>query len=129
MPSVHPHVQDFLNEWEENTLAHESNPRSRTVGNFDVEILPSARFLTVRISSIFSTDRKSGKFSLLLGWLAARADKHNVVLTLCAQPFGWDKDSLPNKNKIKALVEKHGFKVKFEYPDKEGYEMVRWPLI
>lgn len=126
---VHPHVQDFLNEWEENTLAHESKPRNRTVGNFDVEISPSARFLTVRINSIFSTKRKSGKLSLLLGWLATKADEHNVVLTLCAGPFGWDKDSLPNKNKIKELVEKHGFKVRFEYPDKEGYEMIRWPLV
>lgn len=126
---VHPHVQDFLNEWEENTLAHESKPRNRTVGNFDVEISPSARFLTVRINSIFSTKRKSGKLSLLLGWLATKADKHNVVLTLCAGPFGWDKDSLPNKNKIKAIVEKHGFEVKFEYPDKDGYEMIRWPVV
>lgn len=129
MLSIHPHVQDFLNEWEENTLEHESKLRCRTVGNFDVEISPSARFLTVRINSIFSTNRKSGKLSLLLGWLAARADEHNVVLILCAQPFGWDKDFLANKNKIKALVEKHGFEVKFEYPDKEGYEMIRWPSV
>jgi len=127
MLSMHPHVQNFLNEWEKNTLTHKSKPRHRTVGNFDVEITPSARFLTVRVNSIFSTNRKSGKFSKLLGWLVAKADEHNVVLTLCAQPYGWDKDSLPNKNKIKALVEKHGFEVKFEYPDKAGYEMIRWP--
>ena len=129
MLSIHPHVQDFLNEWEENTLAHKSESRKRTIGNFDVEIAASARFLTVRINSIFSTNRKSGKLSLLLKWLAAKADKHNVVLTLCAQSFGWDKDSSPSKNKIRALVEKHGFKVKFEYPDREGYEMIRWPLV
>ena len=55
------------------------------------------------------------------------ASEHNVVLTFCAQPYGWDKDFLPNKNKIKTLVEKHGFEVKFEYPDKTGYEMIRWP--
>lgn len=129
MMSVHSHVQDFLNEWEESTLAHKTKPRIRTVANFDVEISPSNRFLTVRINSIFSTSRKSRKLSKLLGWFAAKADEHNVVLTLCAQSFGWDRDSLPNKNKIKALVEKHGFEVKFEYPDKEGYEMIRWPAV
>lgn len=127
MLSVHPHVENFLNDWEQNTVAHESKNRNRTVGNFDIEITPSARFLTVRINSIFSTDRRSGKLSKLLRWLAAKADEHNVVLTFCAQPFGWDKDFLPNKNKIKTLVEKHGFEVKFEYPDKAGYEMIRWP--
>lgn len=129
MLSVHPHVQDFLNEWKENTLAHSTKPRARTVANFDVELASSARFLTVRINSIFSTKRKSKNLSKLLGWLAAKADEHNVVLTLCAQSFGWDKDSLPNKNKIKALVEKYGFEVKFEYPDKDGYEMIRWPAV
>ncbi len=129
MLSVHPHVQDFLNEWEENTLEHKAKPRTRTVANFDVEISPSGRFLTVRINSIFSTNRKSKKLSKLLGWLAAKADEHNVVLTLCAQPFGWDKDVLLSKDKIRVLVEKHGFEVKFEYSDKNGYEMIRWPVI
>lgn len=129
MLSVHPHVKSFLKEWNENTLAHKTKPRIRTVANFDVEISSSAHFLTVRINSIFSTKRKSKKLSKLLGWLAAKADEHNVILILCAQPFGWDKDFLPNKNKIKTLVQKHGFEVKFEYPDKEGYEMIRWPTV
>lgn len=129
MLSIHPHVESFLNEWEENTLKHKSKPRVRTIANFDVEISSSARFLTVRINSIFSTNRKSKKLSKLLRWITTKADEHNVVLTFCAQPFGWDKDFLPNKNKIKALVEQHGFEVKFEYPDKAGYEMIRWPAV
>jgi len=127
MLSVHPHVQNFLSDWEKNTVAHKSKTRNRTVGNFDVEITPSARFLTVRINSIFSTDRRSKKLSKLFRWLSTKADEHNVVLTLCAQPYGWDKDLSPNKNKIRTFVEKHGFEVKFEYPDKDGYEMIRWP--
>ncbi|KKN02125.1 hypothetical protein LCGC14_1120780 [marine sediment metagenome] len=129
MLSVHPHVQDFLDEWEENTLEHKSKPRTRTVANFNVEISPSARFLTVRINSIFSTKRKSKKLFKLFRWLAAKADEHNVVLTLCAQSFGWDRDVLPSKDKIRVLVEKHGFEVRFEYPDKGGYEMIRWPVV
>ena len=120
-------VSGFLADWSKTSKEHKTKKRKRTFNNFEVEISPSVRFLTVRINSIYSTKPGSGQLNKLLSWLSKRADKHGVILTLCAQPFGWNKDDLPDKDKLKQISERYGFSLNYEYPDGYGYEMIRQP--
>ena len=121
-------VDQFISEWKSASRAVDGQPRKRLYGDsLHVEISPSARTNTVRINSIKSINYGSGELKKLLTWLTKRASKHDIVLTLSAQSFGWNRDDLPSNDKLKEIVERYGFKLKFVYPDNDGYEMVKHP--
>lgn len=119
----------FLKDWESNSSVSEKNDKIRTNGNLEIKLSKSGRENTIRLNYLKSTKPKNGEATKFMKWLTKQADKHQVTLTLCAQPVGysWNKDELPNKDKLKQWTERLGFKVKFQYPDSEGYEMVREP--
>ncbi len=58
-------------------------------------------------------------------WITNLANKHELTLTMAAQPTGRYDEDKPNKNKLKEITEGYGFKLKYEYPDGLGYEMIR----
>jgi len=123
-------VDKFISDWTSNSQPTKIKVRTTRVHrNFEVEISPSARRDTVRLNSIRSLNPKCGELKKLLNWLAKKADKHGVTLTMACQPFGfgWSGDEFPDKDKLKDIAERYKFVVKFEYPDGDGYEMVREP--
>lgn len=121
-------VEKFISDWTSNSQPTKTKIRTkRLYKDLEVEISPSARKNVIRLNSIKSLNPKSGELRKLLNWLSKKADKHEIVLSMVCQPFGWNKDELPDKDKLKEIAECYNFAVKFEYPDSEGYEMVREP--
>jgi hypothetical protein len=118
-------LDDFMVEWNTRPSGTPLNKRARLFDNvLEIEVSVSGRPNTLRINSIRSLKLKSGKVSQFLNWITKRADKGKFTLRLAAQPFGWNKDELPQAGKLKEIVERFGFKVEYEYPD-NGYEMIR----
>ncbi len=121
-------IETFLTHWESKSTAHETRKHIRTHGKLEVAMYQSGRDNnTVRLSSIRSTKPRKGEATKFLKWLNNQADKHQFKVTSVIQTFGWNRDSGPDKEKIKVWAEKYGYKVREDYPEEWGFEMIREP--
>ncbi len=121
-------IEAFLTEWESKSTAHDTKKSIRIHGTLEVSIYQSARDgNTIRLSSIRSTKPRKGNATKFLKWLNAQADKHQFRITSCLEPFGWNRDSSLDKEKLKTWAEKYGFSIREKYPEDWGYEMIREP--
>ena len=60
-----------------------------------------------------------------LNWITEQATKEKFDLSMAVQPCNAHYEDSISKEKLKEVAIRYGFKVKFEYPDGLGYEMVR----
>lgn len=120
-------ITTFINEWNKRDKSEFGSTRSKTFNKLDVEISKSGRDdYTVRINYIQSNKRRKGELKKFLSWITKQADAGEFNLTMAAQPCGRHYEDVPKKEKLKEISEKYGFTVRFEYPDGNGYEMVRY---
>jgi hypothetical protein len=122
-------LEKFLEDWRSFTPSTGLNKRAKLFdGVLEIELSKSGRDdNTIRVNSIRSLSSGSRKLGKFMNWLTKKADSGGFQLSLAAQPFGWNREELPSKDKIKFYMERFNFQVKYEYPDEEGYEMVRQP--
>jgi hypothetical protein len=122
-------LEKFLEDWRSFTPSTGLNKRAKLFdGVLEIELSKSGRDdNTIRVNSIHSLSSGSRKLGKFMNWLTKKADSGGFQLSLAAQPFGWNREELPSKDKIKFYMERFNFQVKYEYPDEEGYEMVRQP--
>lgn len=122
-------LEKFLEDWRSFTPSTGLNKRAKLFdGVLEIELSKSGRDdNTIRVNSIRSLSSGSRKLGKFMNWLTKKADSGGFQLSLAAQPFGWNREELPSKDKIKFYMERFNFQVKYEYPDEEGYEMVRKP--
>lgn len=123
------HIEAFFAEWKNNSKPHKSSMMKhiRMFNDVEVALSKSACTNTVRVNSLRSNDQRKGEATKFMKWLTRRADKQGFFVTLSAEPFGWNKDDAMDKDQLKEWMEKYGFSVKWEWPDEDGYEMIRKP--
>lgn len=120
-------ITNFMNTWNERDSSESFNTRSKIFNKLDVELSKSGRDdCTVRINYIQSRKRRKGELKKFLTWITKLADANEFTLTMAAQPCGRHYEDTPKKEKLKEIIERYGFTVRFEYPDGNGYEMVRY---
>lgn len=124
-------VDTFLSAWGQKEKPEQSplvNPRAHIFNNLLVELSKSARDdNTVRINHIKSLKRQSGELKKFLQWITAEASKNKFTLTMAVQPCTSHFEESVPKEKLKEVARRYGFEVRFEYPDKLGYEMYKKP--
>jgi len=119
-------IDTFMADWSSRQDAPAHTSRAKIYEHLLVELTKSARDnKTVRINHIKSTYNRSGDLRTFLKWITGEADQKSFSLTMAVQPSGRHFEDAPNKDKLKTVAEKYGFRVKFEYPDNQGYEMER----
>lgn len=122
-------TEKFLKDWNKFAPSTGFNKRAKMFDNaLEIELSKSGRDNnTIRINSIRSLSSGSRKLGKFMNWITKKADSGGFQLSLAAQPFGWNREEIPSKDKIKFYMERFNFRVKYEYPDEEGYEMARQP--
>lgn len=115
----------FLSEWNKR---ENSETRHSKLFNDDLEAQLSKSGVgdhMIRINHIKSLKHKKGNLKRFLKWITDHADKNEFSLSIAVQPTGRYDEDVPKKDKLKEVVGRYGFKLKFEYPDGLGYEMIR----
>lgn len=124
-------IDTFLEEWNDSTVAITSElawDRRLHQDVLEVHLTKSGRDNTVRLNALKSNEQKKGHSSKFLKWLTKEADEGKFILSVCVQPWGYSFESSPSKENLKDWFERHGFVVKWKYPDEKGYEMERSPI-
>jgi len=118
-------IDTFLENWVKNTETLEYCSRRLYNDIMEVHLSKSGRTNTLRINAIKSRECEKGHATKFIKWLIRQANQHNFNLTTCAQPWGHSFESIPSKEVVRDLFLKHGFKIKWQYPDEKGWEMAR----
>lgn len=127
-------VDTFLNHW--NTVSDKAtvvettigSSKSRKFNNVLVELSKSGRNNVLRVNLLTSLVKGKGNASSFIKWLNGQADKHDFVISMCAQSVSTaGQESDMKKDQLVGWVKRHGFKVRYEYPDEAGVEVARVP--
>jgi hypothetical protein len=117
----------FLTDWANNTEQSTTHPHRRVFMGCEIVLQESGRSNTVRLSALRAQEPRKGAGTKFLKWLGKQADKHGFDLTMAAQPWGHSFEPLPSKEKVLEIARKTGFEIQWQYPDQQGWEMVRYP--
>lgn len=120
-------IDTFLEQWSNSTVEIPNSSTRLYNEILEVQLTKSGRDLTVRLNSLKSRKQKKGHSNKFLKWLTREADKNHFILSVCVQPWGYSFESSPSKEDLKKWFARNGFTVKWEYPNKQGYEMERMP--
>jgi len=116
-------IDTFLKQWLKKSTKLDTSER-REYHNLEVQLSKSGHYNTLRVNALKSKDPKKGHATKFMKSLIKEANKNKFDIELCAQPWGHSFEDVPTKDVVREWLLKLGFKIKFEYPDKEGYEMV-----
>lgn len=116
-------IDNFMTEWSKREAAS-SNLRAKIYNGLHIEISRSSRNnSTIRINHIRTTNPKKGELKKFLKWITTQATKGQFNLSMAVQSTGRHFEDTPPKDKLKSIAESFKFSVRYEYPDKIGYEM------
>lgn len=118
-------IESFLSDWMKMSKAHSYKTYLRDYGKLEVQLSNTGWPNTVSLGSIRSSKQKTGEATKFLLWLTKQADSSRFNLRVSVEPFGWDKDDRPGKEKLKEFFERYDFKVQHDLPDEAGYVMIR----
>lgn len=119
-------IDTFLNEWNSRTTNVEGNKYNRQHGNLIIQLSKSGRTDVVRLNYLRSSETNKGEASKFIDWLNTQSDKFGFAISVCAQSlttYGGGRSL--RKEQIVGWLKKHGYKVRYEYPDGTGVEMGR----